>query len=388
MPNFVISPPAALGVLGGGQLGRMFVTAARTMGYRTVVLDPDPESPAGRIAHEHIRAEYDDQKALDALAERCAAVTVEFENVPTAALERLQAHVMVSPSARALAVAQDRVIEKRFIREKAGVATVAFEAVRDDAGVAPALERLSATCPAPYLLKIARWGYDGKHQCEVTTPDEVSAAIADFGGRGCILEEKIALEREVSVMVVRTADGEVSCYPVAENEHRGGILHLSSAPARIEPAIAEQVRAASTAIAEALDYCGVLGVEFFIAADEAGERRLLVNEIAPRPHNSGHYTLDACPVSQFEQQARAMCGLPAGDVGLLTSVVMVNLLGDLWHEGEPQWQTLLRHPNLKLHLYGKTEARPGRKMGHFCVVNNGLERLREQATELFDQLSV
>ncbi len=377
MPGPIILPPTRLGVLGGGQLGRMFAAASRAMGYAVAVLDPDPASPAGRIAHEHICAAYEDTAALDALAGSCAAVTVEFENVPTTALEYLQGRVSVSPSPDALAVAQDRVLEKRLMRE-AGVMTVEFEAVRETGAMAVAFERLSAVCPPPYILKAARWGYDGKRQREVATQGEAAAAMAAFGDCECILEEKIELEREVSVIVVRGCDGETHCYPVAENEHRDGILHLNAAPARIDAALNARVRKAAIAVAAAMDYHGVLGVEFFVAADG----RLLANEVAPRPHNSGHYTIDACAVSQFEQQARVMCGLPAGDTRLLSPVVMVNLLGDLWRDGEPPWQTLLCCPNLKLHLYGKAEARPGRKMGHFCVVGDDIERLREQAASL------
>ena len=381
MPGPIISPPACLGVLGGGQLGRMFVAAAREMGYHTAVLDPDPGSPAGRIAHECFCAPYEDPAALDALSEKCAAVTVEFENVPPAALERLQKCVSVSPSPDALAVAQDRVREKRFIRD-AGVATVEFEAVPGAGEAAAAFGRLSGKVPAPYLLKTARWGYDGKHQREVATSDEAREAVESFGGGECILEEKIELAREVSVMVVRGCDGASRCYPVAENEHRDGILHASVVPARIDAAMAVRARAVAVAIADAMSYRGVLGVEFFIAADG----RLLVNEVAPRPHNSGHYTIDACAVSQFAQQARVMCGLPAGSTELLSPVVMVNLLGDLWSRGEPRWEDLLRHANLKLHLYGKTEPRTGRKMGHFCVVGGDTGRLLEQARSLHDGL--
>ena len=374
MLGSIVLPPARLGVLGGGQLGRMFIVAARTMGYGTAVLDPDPESPAGQVAHDHLCAAYEDVTALDALAETCAAVTVEFENVPTAALGRLQEHILVSPSPTALEIAQDRVREKSFI-QKAGIATAAFTAIEKADNATAGFEYLFAICQPPYLLKTTRWGYDGKHQREVSALADVAAAVADFGGHECILEEKIALQREVSVIVVRGYDGVTCCYPVAENEHHGGILHLSSVPARVDAAMSERVRIAATVIAEALDYHGVLGVEFFIAADG----RLLVNEIAPRAHNSGHYTLDACAISQFEQQVRVMCGLPVGDIRLLSPVVMVNLLGDLWRDGEPRWETLLRRANLKLHLYGKTQAKPGRKMGHFCIVGDDIERLREEA---------
>ena len=358
----------------------MFVNAARAMGYRTAVLDPDPRSPAGRVAHEHLCAPYENTEALGKLSAGCAAVTVEFENVPPQALERLRDHVAVSPPPEALAVAQDRIREKRFIRE-AGVATVAFEAVQAGSG-ATAFEHLSAACAAPYILKAARWGYDGKYQREVTSPAEVDVAVAEFDAGECILEDKVKLEREVSVIVVRDRDGMTHCYPVAENEHRNGILFMSMVPARIEPETCKSASAAATAIAKAMNYHGVLGVEFFITTDG----RLLVNEIAPRPHNSGHYTLDACAVSQFAQQTRVMCGLPAGDTRLLSPVVMVNLLGDLWRDGAPPWGMLLRRTNLKLRLYGKDEALPGRKMGHFCVFGDDIERLREEATEAYGSL--
>ena len=381
MPDLVISPPTNLGVLGGGQLGRMFVVAARTMGYHTVVLDPDPQSPAGQIADKHICATYKNTTALGTLIKNCVAVTVEFENVPTSALEYLQDHLVVSPSSNALAISQNRIHEKRFI-QKSGVGTVAFEEIQSDNDIVSAFERLSAVSSLPHLLKSARWGYDGKHQREVTTLSDIESAIKDFGCAESILEEKVVLEREISVIVVRSREGETRCYPVVENEHQNGILHLSATPACIDSAMKERVYNAAITLVEAMDYCGVLGVELFITTDG----RLLVNEMAPRPHNSGHYTIDACNVSQFEQQVRAMCGLPVGDTKLLSPSVMVNLLGDLWRGGEPRWKTLLCHPNLKLHLYGKTEARPRRKMGHFCVVGDDIEQLRDQAKKLFKSL--
>ena len=382
----VIPPPATIGILGGGQLGRMFVAAAREMGYRTAVLDPDPASPAGQIADRHLCSAYEDEDALDTLAETCAAVTVEFESVPSTSLERLRASIPVSPSPTALSVAQERVREKKFIGD-AGAATVNFEDVPHPDAAEAAVGRLSKRCAPPYLLKAARWGYDGKHQQTVATAAEIEAAMKKFGGGECILEERIELEREVSVMIVRGGHGEAQCYPLAENEHRNGILHLSAVPARLPEAVGEQVRADACGIAAAMDYCGVLGVEFFITADG----RILVNEIAPRPHNSGHYTIDACVVSQFTQQARMMCGLPTGDTRLLSPVVMVNLLGDLWQPhrsdaGEPEWDILLSRADVRLHLYGKAEARAGRKMGHFCMLGDDVDRLREEASALHREL--
>ena len=376
-----VAEGGSLGILGGGQLGRMFVIAAHAMGYRTVVFDPDERSPAGKIASEHICFPYEDTAALDRLVKNCAAVTVEFENVLTDAVEYLHGRTVISPAPDALAVAQNRIEEKRFIR-RAGIATVAFEAIHENGDAQAAFDRLSAVVPPPYILKSARWGYDGKHQFEVATSAEAVKKVAASGMSEHILEEKIALDLEISIIVVRGRDGEVKCYPPASNEHRDGILHSSIVPAGISPSLAEQVREAAVAVAEALDYCGILGVEFFVASDG----RLLVNEIAPRPHNSGHYTLDACAVSQFEQQVRVMCGLPIGDTGLASAAVMVNLLGDLWKAGEPPWHVLLRCPNLRLHLYGKETAKPGRKMGHFCLIGEDVDRLRQQASALFSEI--
>ncbi len=367
-----------LGILGGGQLGRMFVMAAQAMGYRTVVFDPDSQSPAGQIAYRHVCAPYEDNAALDRLVRHCTAVTVEFENVPVGAVEYLQDRVLISPASNALAIAQNRIAEKRFMH-RIGIETVAFEAIREGSDAVAAFERLSAAATPPYILKSARWGYDGKYQSEVGTVDDVVEKVAAFSMRENILEEKVELEREVSVMVVRASGGQVKCYPAACNEHRGGILHSSTVPARISSSLSDATREVAIALVEAMDYCGVLGVEFFITADG----RLLVNEIAPRPHNSGHYTLDACVVSQFEQQVRAMCRLPIGSTDLTLSAVMINLLGDLWKAGEPPWDVLLRCPDLKLHLYGKATAQPGRKMGHFCVIGDDAERLYARANALF-----
>ena len=376
-----VADDGCLGILGGGQLGRMFVIAAQTMGYRTVVFDPDPQSPAGQVAHRHIRAPYEDNAALDKLVRCCVAVTVEFENVPVGAVEYLQDLIVISPASNALAIAQNRIAEKRFMRG-IGITTAAFEAVYEGEDAATAFERLSTVASPPYILKSARWGYDGKYQSEVTTVADVAEKVAAFGMGENILEEKVELDREISVIVARGSEGQVKCYPVACNEHRGGILHSSTVPARISSSLSETARDMAISLVETMDYCGVLGVEFFIAADG----RLLVNEIAPRPHNSGHYTLDACAVSQFEQQVRAMCRLPIGNTDLRSAAVMINLLGDLWKAGEPPWDVLLRYPDLKLHLYGKKTAQPSRKMGHFCVIGDDAERLRERADALFDEI--
>lgn len=364
-----ILAPAILGLLGGGQLGRFFVQAAHDLGYRVWVLDPDPSSPAGRIADRHLAADYADRVALDALALGCAAVTTEFENVPAASLEYLARALRVRPSAAAVAVCQDRIAEKKFLRDQQ-LPHGPFAVMRS--------ERDLTTAPAtlfPGVLKVARFGYDGKGQARVVTRDEALAAWHSLGGEACVLESLLPLDCEVSVVLARDATGSAACFPVAENSHRRGILDVSIVPARISPALAEAARQCALQIAAALGYVGTLGVEFFISGGA-----LYVNEMAPRPHNSGHYTLDACATSQYEQQVRALCGLPLGGTALVSPAVMVNLLGDLWSAGEPQWARLLSLPNLRLHLYGKHEARPGRKMGHFTVL--GPDQAQVVATAL------
>lgn len=351
----MILPGAVLGMVGGGQLGRMFTQRARTTGYRVVVLDPDPDSPAGSIADHRIVAAYDDPAAIDQLAARCAAVTTEFENVPAHALERLTGRVALSPSAETVAIAQDRIREKSFLRDH-GFATAPFRAVRGGAELADALDSLRL----PALLKTSRLGYDGKGQAPVLTAADGMRAFRELGEVPCVLEERLDLECELSVVLARGAGGQVAAFPAGENRHRDGILETTVVPARVADRIAREANALAAALAEALDYVGVLGVELFVA----GGGRLFVNEMAPRPHNSGHYTLDACSTDQFEQQLRAACGLPLAEPRLLSPVAMVNLLGDLWAGGEPRWAEAFRRPGVRLHLYGKSEPRPGRKMGH------------------------
>lgn len=373
----MILPGQTLGMLGGGQLGRMFTVAARTLGYRVLVLDPDTGSPAGRMADEHIHAAYRDAWALDQMASSCAAVTTEFENIPAETLQVLARSVPVRPSAECLLSTQDRAREKTFIRES-GLPTAPFEVVRraDDVDAA------FAGVGAPAILKRAALGYDGKGQIPVDTAQAARRAFADLGEVPCVLERRVDLACEVSVVLARGVDGATLCYPVAENIHRDGILHMSIVPARVAAEQAEAARQAAVRLAGEMGYIGLMAVEFFITTD--GE--LLVNEIAPRPHNSGHYTLDACVTSQFEQQVRAVCALPFGETRLLSPVVMVNLLGDLWAGGAPDWSALFANPAAKLHLYGKSEARPGRKMGHFCVLGEDLERVIAEAEAIFDAL--
>jgi 5-(carboxyamino)imidazole ribonucleotide synthase len=371
----MILPEATLGVLGGGQLGRMFTVAARTMGYKVIVLDPDPMSPAAELANEHLQREYLDEEALAYLGRHCAAVTTEFENIPVEALRVLQAYCPVRPSPAAVEMVQDRIAEKTFIRN-CGLATTPFHAVRS----AEDLNSAAAAVRLPAILKTASLGYDGKGQRPVSDPSHAGAAFADLGGGACVLEERVDLQKELSVVLARSIRGEVVFYPPAENIHVNGILDTSIVPARVSPSVAEQAMAMARTLAEQLDYCGVLAVEFFLTKDND----LLINELAPRPHNSGHYTLDACVTNQFEQQVRMMCGLSPGNTRLLSPVVMINLLGDLWNGQDPAWNELFASPNAKLHLYGKRHARPGRKMGHYNVVSTDLaealataERIRE-----------
>lgn len=372
----MLLPGATIGMLGGGQLGRMFTIAARNMGYEVVVLDPDANSPAGMLASDHICADYLDTTALKYIGETCDAITTEFENVPAESLEYLASHSRVRPGAHAVTLTQDRITEKIFLRDK-GFATAPFAVINEAADLEAA-----KTVPTPAILKIARFGYDGKGQEPVDEPEQLAAAWDALGNNPCVLEQRVPLDMEVSVVVARGEDGNSLCYPVAENIHKHGILDISLVPARIDSALRDQVVNAAKAIAEALEYIGVLAVEFFVS-----EGKLLVNEIAPRPHNSGHYSLDAALTSQFEQQVRAVCGLPLGDTRLLSPVVMVNLLGDLWQDQTPpRWEHVLKHPNAKLHLYGKREARPGRKMGHYNVLAPDVDQALQLADSIKQQL--
>lgn len=365
----MIPPGAWLGLLGGGQLGRMFCMAAQSLGYKVVVLDPGADSPAGSIADRHIAADYLDPHGLAELARQAAAATTEFENVPAAALDFLSRTARVAPTAASVAIAQDRISEKMFLAGH-GFPVAPFAVLRSDADAAEIDGKL-----IPGIVKSARFGYDGKGQARVRTRDDVRDAWRAMNGRPCVIEQMIELACEVSVIVARDERGATATWPVAENRHRDGILDVSIVPARVAPALAQKARDVATGVAAALDYRGVLCVEMFVAGDGA----LLVNEIAPRPHNSGHYTIDACVTSQFEQQARVLADLPLGDTRQHTPAVMVNLLGDLWFAGdrdtkprEPAWELVLGHASAKLHLYGKSEPRRGRKMGHVTCVAESL----------------
>ena len=388
-----IEPPSTIGMLGGGQLGRYALVAATLMGYRTVVLDPDPNAPAGVVADEHLVAAYDDADALDRLTASCAVVTTEFENPPAAALDRLATAIPVAPSPAAVRIAQDRIAEKSFLSGHGfpvgahGVLTARDDATRDGRDDPHGLE--DALLANGAVIKTARLGYDGKGQRRVHDRDGLAAAWDELGTVDCVVESLLDLRTEVSVLVGRTADGATATWPVAENAHRDGILDVSIVPARIPDALAADAVDLATRIAEALDYVGVLAVEMFVVADEHGDDRLLVNELAPRPHNSGHWTLDASVTSQYEQQIRTVCGVGLGDTTMTCgAVAMVNLLGDVWDGGEPRWRRALDDPTAKLHLYGKTEARPGRKMGHLTVLGDDADDVRRRAVDLRDALRV
>lgn len=370
----VILPPATLGMLGGGQLGRFFVVAAHEMGYKVAVLDPDLNSPAGAIADQHIVAAYDDQNALDVLSQTCAAVTTEFENVPADTLAYLARFVPVRPDASCVSIAQDRIQEKTFLRDN-HIPHAPFAAIHSAADIDGAAAELF-----PGILKVVRFGYDGKGQARVKNAAEAKTAFEQFKGETCVLEKMLALDYEISVVLARGADGKIACFPPAENLHTNGILDVSAVPATGSEALIGQAEILAAQIAEKMHYIGVLGVEFFVVQGE-----LFANELAPRPHNSGHYTLDACITNQFEQQVRALCGLPLGDARAHSAAVMVNLLGDLWyrqdkhHASEPEWDELFNVSNLKLHLYGKQQARAGRKMGHFTVIGSNPAEVRAAA---------
>lgn len=371
-----ILPDAMLGIIGGGQLGRMFTMAARAMGYRVTVLEPDRDSPAGSLADVHLCAPYDDPGALDQLAKSCVAVTTEFENVPAGCLSRLAEGVKVSPAAEAVSIAQDRIDEKAYIRG-AGLGVAPYLPIRTAQDFEQPLHAY-----LPGILKLARLGYDGKGQIRVRTAEEAKNAFNELGQKPCVLERLLDLKTEVSVIVARTGPGEVTTFPVAENQHEAGILDISIVPARVAPEVAVEARRMALHLADAMDYVGVLAVEFFVLQGD----ELVINEIAPRPHNSGHYTLDATLTSQFEQQVRTLCGLPPGETRLLSPVVMVNLLGDIWRDDAPAWDKLLSQPNVMLHIYGKKSARIGRKMGHFNVLAESVDLALEQANRLKNQL--
>jgi 5-(carboxyamino)imidazole ribonucleotide synthase len=375
-------PGATLGVMGGGQLGRMFVHAAQAMGYATAVLDPDPASPAGLVSHHHVQADYLDAVGLDRFAEVADAITTEFENVPAEALRQLAARRPVAPAAATVAICQDRADEKAHF-QRAGVPCAPFAVIRSPADLAAVGDDL-----LPGILKTTRLGYDGKGQQGVADRAALAAAWAALKQVDCVLEKRLPLQMELSVIVARGADGQTVVFPVQQNLHRDGILAVTQVPAPdVPPALADQAAKRAAILAAEMGHVGILCVEFFVVADERaqGGLALVANEMAPRPHNSGHYSIDACDVSQFELQVRTLAGLPLVEPRLHSPAVMLNLLGDLWWteggalERTPAWAEVLALPGAHLHLYGKASARPGRKMGHLTLTADSAEAAREIA---------
>ena len=385
-----ILPGSYLGILGGGQLGRMFTQAAQAMGYKVCVLDPGTESPAGSIAEKYIQADYTDSAALKEMAALCASVSTEFENVPAAALDELESlGVFVAPRSNSVSIAQNRMSEKQFLancKTETLIGPAPYCVIENDADISQAAADLF-----PGILKTVRLGYDGKGQVTVSTAADLARAWTELQRVPCVLEKRLDLDFEVSALVVRSYDDTVVAYPVAQNIHRNGVLHTSTVPApALKSAQEKQIINAAQVLIRKLNYVGVLCVEFFVLKN--GD--IIANEIAPRPHNSGHYTMDACVSSQFEQQVRTMARLPLGDTRQLAPVSMLNLLGDLWFEGsedqtkEPAWNKVLAHPDAKLHLYGKSEPRMGRKMGHINCLGRSLNEASQNCAAVATELGI
>ena len=375
----VIAPGAALGVLGSGQLGRMFTIAARRMGYRVHTFSPEEDTPTGQVADVEVTAEYDDIDALRAFAGQVDVVTFEFENVPVEAVDAIEALAPVRPSGVALHTAQQRAREKTFLAD-GGFPTAQFARAASLDELWDAVARVGT----PAVIKTAAFGYDGKGQHKVTTPADVEHIWTAIGHQEAVVEKFISLQAEISVIAARGLDGAVVEYPAFENRHRNHILDLTTAPAMIPAAVASDAREITRAILAELQYVGVLCVEFFLSTD--GE--LLVNELAPRPHNSGHLTFDAAVTSQFEQQVRAICGLPLGSTELLRPAAMANLLGDLWGDDQPNWAAACAFPDVKLHLYGKDTPRLGRKMGHLTAMGRTVQEAQDRVIGARDALLI
>ena len=359
-----ILPGATIGVLGSGQLGRMFAIAARRMGYRVHTFSPDQDTPTGQIADVEVVAPYDDLDAVRNFARNVGVVTFEFENVPADTARAAASCAPVRPSGSILHTTQQRIREKSFLTS-AGLPTTPYREIRSPEDLARAISELG--CPA--ILKTAAFGYDGKGQVRVESPERAEAAWDAIGRQEAVLEALIDFDREISVVAARGGDGAFVHYSPAENQHSRHILDVSIAPARVPPAVAKNAVEMSRCVLEKLGVVGVLCVEFFVTRDG----RLLINELAPRPHNSGHLTVDACVTSQFEQQLRAVCGLPLGSTAMHCPAAMANILGDLWSQREPDWAAACAFPNVKLHLYGKLAPRPGRKMGHLTALHHNAE---------------
>jgi 5-(carboxyamino)imidazole ribonucleotide synthase len=359
-----ILPGSAVGVLGSGQLGRMFAIAARRMGYRVHTFSPDNDTPTGQVADVEVTADYADLDAVCQFASRVSVVTFEFENVPAETAAAAERCAPVRPSGHVLHVAQHRLREKTFLHDS-GFPVTRFRRI----GSLQELPAAAAEIGLPAILKSADFGYDGKGQFRIRSADEFEAAWEAAGGREAVLEAVVDFDREISVVAARTVDGEFLHYAPIENQHANGILDVSISAARIQERVAEKAVEISRAVLEKLEVVGVLCVEFFVCKDGG----LLINELAPRPHNSGHLTFDANLTSQFEQQLRAVCALPLGGVKQFAPAAMANLLGDVWANGEPDWAAAAAIPNVKIHLYGKLDPRTGRKMGHLTAISDSVE---------------
>jgi 5-(carboxyamino)imidazole ribonucleotide synthase len=366
-PGPAIHPGKTIGVLGGGQLGRMLAQSANRLGYRVQIYEPQADCPAGAAAYREVNAPYEDLAALTDFARGCDVITFEFENMPAASLQAIESLAVLRPHWSVLWTAQNRSREKRWLRDH-GFPHAKFAEGTD---VAAGIRDVGVPC----VVKTADFGYDGKGQLKVMTEADIPAAVQKFAGQPVVIEQFVDFACEVSAVVARSPSAAVRVFPIAENIHTNHILDFSIVPARVAPAVAAVAEKLARLIAEKINLVGVMGVEFFVT--KSGE--VLVNELAPRTHNSGHWTLDACMTSQFEQQVRAICGLPLGAVTLLSPVVMVNILGDAWAQGEPNWDALLAQPSVRLHLYGKTDPRPGRKMGHFSVTARDADMALELA---------
>jgi 5-(carboxyamino)imidazole ribonucleotide synthase len=377
--NRVIAPRAALGVLGGGQLGRMFAIAARRMGYRVHTFSPEDDSPAGQVADLEVTASYEDLDALRTFAGGVEVVTFEFENVPIEAIDAVEALTPVRPSAVALHTAQQRAREKTFLADR-GVPTAPFAPAATLDELWDAVARIGT----PAVIKTAAFGYDGKGQHKVTTPADVEHIWTAIGHQETVVEKFINLQAEISIVAARGLGGEMASFPPFENRHRNHILDVTTVPAAVPQPMAKRAAEITRTILEELQYIGVLCVEFFVST----EGDLLVNELAPRPHNSGHLTFDAAVTSQFEQQVRAICGLPLGSVEIPRPAAMANLLGELWADGEPNWAAACRFTDVKLHLYGKDNPRPGRKMGHLTAAGNTVQDAQDRVITARDALLI
>ena len=376
--KLTIQPGSTIGMVGGGQLGRMFAVAASAMGFRVIILCEDPNAPAAQVAHQSVIGDLNDMEAVERFAEQCDVITLEFENIPAETIARCSRHAPTYPSAKVLATAQNRLIEKSTLRD-AGLPVTPFCSVSNSESLIAAGEQLGW----PMIVKTATSGYDGKGQSKVSNPSEAESIQWDQCDQW-IAEKCIGFDLEVSVVVARTVAGEISAFPVFENAHRNHILDLTIAPARIDQSLATRAIEVAKSAAETLDVVGLLCVEFFVSNDE-----VMINEVAPRPHNSGHLSIEGCETSQFEQHVRAICNLPLGSTELRSnSAAMINLLGDLWQtDGSPPlWSEALRDPSISLHLYGKADAKPGRKMGHMTATGTSGEELSQRLLEARRQI--